>query len=519
MAFVSTRASAVRPASGLASFETTVLSGYASDGGLFMPQHIPTITASDLAAWQSLSYVGLAKQILPLFLTNPADQAALPVAALHDILDACFAKFDNPENVLPVVPLMLPQNASTGGAPQQVLVAEMWHGPTGAFKDLALSLLGRLLEHYLSRTGEHRTIVVGTSGDTGSAAIDSVRGNTSVDIVVLFPEGRISRVQMLQMALVREPNVHVYAVDGSSDDLDVPIRNVLNDREFSARHRLCSINSVNWTRIMMQVVHFFFAYLRAVPASALAQLPEVSVVVPTGACGNIASGMLARQMGLPIKMVAAVNQNDIVHRALTTGVFSLAGNVVVSLAPSMDIQVPYNLERILYLASNRDHELVTKFWTQFEHTGSATIPEPLLASLRAGLSSHAANDNDVTDTIRQVYDSTNGSYVLDPHTAIGVHAVHAGRVRSSSPAIPVVCMATATPAKFSDSIVKIIGKPVPLPPSMRQALDRDDPSGTLANENNLDTALPEGTLRMRQGDDWEDMLRKRIVAIDERLAA
>jgi O-phospho-L-threonine phospho-lyase len=272
--------------------------------------------------WRGRSYTEIVKAIMSIFVP----EAEIPFQDLSNIIDDAFSTFDN-KDVLPLAPV------------GDVHILEMFHGQTGAFKDLAMSIIGRLIEYFLKKSGKYATIVVGTSGDTGSAAIYAVRGRQRVDIIVLYPHGRISEIQQLQMVTSPDSNVHVFACDGTSDDLDEPIKYVLNDAPFVAEHSLCSINSINWARVMIQIAHFFYSYLATIPA-ALQTVEEVSrfelyASVPTGACGNLVGAWLAREMGLPIKIVAGVNENDIIHRAMLTGNFSKAGAVEKTIAPSM----------------------------------------------------------------------------------------------------------------------------------------------------------------------------------------
>jgi threonine synthase len=291
------------------------------------------------------------KALLPIYI--PANE--IPRKELYHIIDDAFQHFSSPE-VLPTKLL------------GDIIIVEMFHGDTGAFKDIAMSIIGRMMDYFLRKRQRQVTVVVGTSGDTGSAAIYGVKDSAQMDIIVYYPKGRISEMQELQMVTHLSSNVHVFACHGTSDDLDVPIKAVLNDTSFSAQHNLCSINSVNWARVCVQIAHFFHASFRAL--SAYGDLIPVDIYVPTGACGDLVGGMFvinlflvalpllifvgrfAAAMGLPCKLFACVNENDIIHRWLLSGVFSVAPQVVQTVAPSMDIQVPYNVERMLWLASS-----------------------------------------------------------------------------------------------------------------------------------------------------------------------
>ncbi|VDI00928.1 Hypothetical predicted protein, partial [Mytilus galloprovincialis] len=327
------------------SFQDALYTGYAADGGILVPESIPVLDMDTLRSWSSLSYIDLAKKIVPLFV----DEHEIPASDLNDLLDKAFAKFTHQE----IAPIQRLKNGLN--------IMELFHGTTWAFKDLALSCVGQFLEYFLSKQKKHLTLVVGTSGDTGSAAIEAVKGFEYVDIIVLLPKGRCSKVQEQQMITAVEKNVHVYRVEGTSDDLDIPIKEIFKDVAFTKKHNLSSINSINWSRIMVQIVHYIFGYLQMCPRCD----GEVEIIVPTGACGNVTSGFIAKLMGVPIKFVCAVTQNDIVARAITKGDYSMSDSVIPTLAPAMDIQIPYNMERLWYLIT-QDSELICKLMTEFE---------------------------------------------------------------------------------------------------------------------------------------------------------
>lgn len=281
----------------------------------------PELPLETIFRWRNSSYPDIVKAIMSLFVP----ESEIPFLVLSSIIDDAFSTFHH-KDVLPLVKV------------GEVSILEMFHGQTGAFKDLAMSIIGRIIEYFLKKSGKYTTIVVGTSGDTGSAAIYAVRGRERVDIVVLYPEARISETQELQMVTNPEANVHVFACDGTSDDLDEPIKAVLNDTEYARKHNLCSINSINWARVMIQIAHFFYAFVRLLPAEATiesAATQKLYASVPTGACGNLVGAWLAHEMGLPIHIIAGVNENDIIHRAVSTGVFSKASKVEKTIAPSM----------------------------------------------------------------------------------------------------------------------------------------------------------------------------------------
>jgi len=302
------------------SFQEVLFSGYAKDGGLYFPEKIPKLTAETLEEWKDLSYPDIVKNVMGMFI----GEEDIPKDDLKKLINNAFKSFKDENEPIRIAKLKNGLN-----------IAELFHGPTLAFKDLALGVVGQLYEYFLEKAEKHMTVLIGTSGDTGSAAINAVRGLKWVDVVVLLPKGRCTKIQELQMTTVLDDNVHCFGVDGSSDDLDVPIKAVFADLEYTKNNNLCSINSINWARILVQISHYFYCYFQL--AQNVGDLVEI--VIPTGACGNIASGYVAHSMGLPVRMVAAVTPNDIVHRTLQSGDFSLSEVVLQTWATAMDIQV------------------------------------------------------------------------------------------------------------------------------------------------------------------------------------
>lgn len=400
-----------------------------------------------------------------------------------EVMDGCFSQFDQPDEVIPIVQV------------GPVSVAEMWHGPTGAFKDIALSIVGRLANHFLRKQGRKATVLVGTSGDTGSAAIHSVLGSENINIIVLYPRGRISRVQELQMTTVKAPNVCVYSVDGTSDDLDIPIKKLFADTEFVQKHRLISLNSVNVGRVLFQAVHFIYVYLKVCPEAD----HEVLFSIPSGGLGDLAGGFIAHTMGAPIKFLSAVNENDIVHRAFSTGIFSMADNVLLTPSSAMDIQIPYNIERVFYYLSGQSSNVVKVVMDAFEKDNTCVLPSDILDNNKCLTTSRVSMDETIT-TMQHVHKTY--SYLVCPHTAVGMAAaLEVVKRRSKTQEDPktvhshdqeIVVMATATPAKFVE-IVKSAGLPVP-------HLERIE---RLHH-------LPESKLYMEKGEDWQRMLREAI---------
>lgn len=456
------------------TFEDALFTGYATDGGILVPDKIPVISKKTLVRWSKLGFVDLAKEIVPLFVP----ETEVPRSDLNDLLDAAFRSFSVPE-IAPIARLQ-----------DRLCVLELYHGKTWAFKDLALSCVGQLYNYFCAKNQRHYTILVGTSGDTGSAAIEAVRGLKWVDIVVLLPKGRCSSIQEKQMTTVLEDNVHVYRVDGTSDDLDLPIKACFLDNEFVKEHRLTSINSINWTRIMVQMVHYFYSYFQMCPGCE----GEVEIVIPTGACGNATSGCFARAMGLPIKLVCAVTSNDIVARAIKDGDFSMASEVFQTLAPAMDIQIPYNMERLWYIFSKGDEKLVDKLMREFEETKSVSVPKDLSEKIsEAIVDTFIGTDTVVKATMKKVWDDN--SYLVCPHTALAV-AYHYQAMKNGKKDIPRICIATASVDKFKEA-AKEAGLNSPLNPKVTA----------------LET-MPTRYIDMDKGQDWEYMLRQKIIQIE-----
>ena len=406
------------------NFKDTVLAGLARDGGLFLPETVPDVR-DRLDAWRPLPYPELAFEIMRLF----ADD--LPDHALRCLVEKSYASFRHPE-VTPVVPV----------GPVHLL--ELFHGPTLAFKDVALQFLGNLFEYMLDETGGEMNIVAATSGDTGSAAIHGVRGRARIRIFVMHPHGRVSPVQERQMTTVTDANVHNLAVDGTFDDCQNIVKNLFNDLPFRDACHLGAVNSINWARVLAQIVYYFYAAFRVQAATGAA---NVRFTVPTGNFGDIFAGYMAWKMGLPIdKLVLATNENDILARYFTTGVYSL-GPVAPTLSPSMDIQVASNFERYLYYLAGENASTLKQWMSEFKAAGALTPGVSPHACFAAGRGDTAGT----LATIREYW--TRYAYLLDPHTAVGV----AVGSQFLDPSIPMICLATAHPAKFGDAIVRATG--------------------------------------------------------------
>ena len=448
MRYISTRGTA--PVLG---FEDTMLTGLARDGGLYLPETIPTLPAGEIAAMAGLDYEETAFRVMRPFLGD-----AFTDDAFRGIIARAYAGFGHAARA-PLVQI---------GANHFLL--ELFHGPTLAFKDFAMQLIGQLFQAELARRGTRVTIVGATSGDTGSAAIEAFRGLDNVDVFILFPEGRVSEVQRRQMTTPAEPNVHALALAGHFDDCQARVKDMFNDFAFRDAVGLAGVNSINWARVLAQVVYYFTA------AVALgAPHRAVSFTVPTGNFGDIFAGYVARRMGLPIeKLVIATNRNDILHRALETGAYRTEG-VAPTISPSMDIQVSSNFERALFEAYGRDGASVAQLMDELKTGGGFTISQGALEALRETFVSGRASEEETSATIARTFAET--GEILCPHTAVGVHvaASHQG-------ATPMVTLATAHPAKFPDAVEAAIGTRPPLPNRMADLYERAERVATVAND-------------------------------------
>ncbi|MEE4302004.1 MAG: threonine synthase [Pseudomonadales bacterium] len=407
-------------------FQDAVLTGLAPDGGLLIPESIPDVSAQ-LAAWRELSFPELALELVSCFAGD------IPREDLEDIVRRSYATFDH-ESVTPTV------------AVGDLYVLELFHGPTLAFKDVALQLLGNLFEYILGKRGETLNILGATSGDTGSAAIAGVRGHAGINIFIMFPRGRTSRVQEMQMTTVPDANVHTLSVDGSFDDCQAIMKSTFRDLPFKAAQHLGAVNSVNWARVLAQIVYYFHAALHVAPDGQ-----PVSFSVPTGNFGDIFAGWLAARMGLPIdRLVLATNENDILARFFETGVYR-RGDVHFTVSPSMDIQVASNFERFLYYRLGEDAVALRAAMERFAETGELRLDVD--GAIDEHIVARASNTRETLATIREFWEAH--EYLLDPHTAVGVAVGRALRTDA-----PLICLATAHPAKFPESVEKAVGEDV-----------------------------------------------------------
>ncbi len=440
MRYVSTRGKAPD-----LSFEDAMLTGLARDGGLYVPEAIPVMPPAEIAALAGLTYEEAALRVIRPFVGDSFSEAEL-----QDCIVRAYAGFVHPAR-----------------APLKQLAAnhfllELFHGPTLAFKDFAMQLIGQLFQLALSRSGQRITIVGATSGDTGSAAIEAFRGLDNVDVFILYPHGRVSEVQRRQMTTPDEANVHALAIHGDFDDAQARLKDMFNDFAFRDEVGLAGVNSINWARVLAQVVYFFTA------AVALgAPHREVSFTVPTGNFGDIFAGYVARRMGLPIdRLVIATNQNDILDRCLKTGEYRTTG-VQPSISPSMDIQVSSNFERALFEAYGRDGAAVAQLMAELKESGGFKVSQGAHEHLREVFASGRASEAETLATIARLHAET--GELLCPHSAVGV------KVAEEHPGPePMITLATAHPAKFPDAVEKATNIRPPLPPRMADLYDRPE---------------------------------------------
>ena len=449
MRYISTRGQA--PA---LNFGEAMLTGLARDGGLYVPEKIPTLTRAEIADLAGRSYEDVAFRIMQPFVAETFTDTELQQA-----ITRAYAGFGHAARA-PLVQL----------APGHFLL-ELFHGPTLAFKDFAMQVIGQLFQIALAKEGRRITIVGATSGDTGSAAIEAFRGLDNVDVFILFPHGRVSEVQRRQMTTPDESNVHALALDGDFDDCQARLKDMFNHFEFRDAVGLAGVNSINWARVLAQVVYYFTA---AVSLGAPAR--EIDFTVPTGNFGDIFAGFVAREMGLPIRhLVIATNQNDILHRCLTTGRYEMNG-VTPSISPSMDIQISSNFERALFWAYGRDGRAVAQLMDEMKAKGGFSVSQGALQALREIYASGRVSEDETRATIAE--ELARSGELLCPHSAVGVRVGHA---HVQSP-VPMVTLATAHPAKFPDAVEAATGIRPPLPARMADLFDRPERVTRVAND-------------------------------------
>ncbi len=449
MQFVSTRGQA--PALG---FSDAVLAGLASDGGLYVPASWPQVSVDEIAGFAGRPYADVAYAIISRF-----TDGEIPAATLKTIIDEAYATFRHP-SVTPLVEL----------EPGH-FVLELFHGPTLAFKDVAMQFLSRVMDHILAERGLRATIVGATSGDTGSAAIEAFRGRDTTDIFILHPQGRTSEVQRRQMTTVLDDNVHNIALDGTFDDCQDAVKAMFNNHYFRDRVRLSGVNSINWGRIVAQIVYYFTAAV-----SLGAPHRPVSFTVPTGNFGDVFAGYCAKMMGLPIaKLVIATNANDILRRTMETGRYEMAG-VLPTMSPSMDIQISSNFERLLFESAGRDANAVNRMMAGLKQSRGFDLPEKSIASIRRDFAAGTTDEALTRRVIAQTQKAS--SYLLDPHTAVGVGVAR----QQPHDGTPMITLATAHPAKFPAAVAEASGITPALPQWLNDLYQRPERVTVLPND-------------------------------------
>ena len=451
MKYISTRGRAP-----VLDFGDVLLAGLAADGGLYVPDRWPELSPQALNGHPGRGdYADLAAEVMWPFVDGTYTRDRF-----DELVRDSYAGFDHPD-VVPMVELG-----------DGLWLMELFHGPTLAFKDIALQLVGRLFDEELSRRSERVTIVGATSGDTGAAAIEAVRDRENIQIVVLHPHGRVSEMQRRQMTTVASANVHNVAIEGTFDDCQDLVKAMFGDAEFRAEQRLSAVNSINWARVMAQTVYY-------VAAATRYGLERVSFSVPTGNFGNVLAGHVARQMGLPVdRFIVASNRNDILTQFFTTGSMAIS-EVHPTMSPSMDIQVSSNLERLLFELLDRDGTRTAELLEDFRATGEMRIDPRISAELNQNWSGVRVDEDETTAAIAELFRDT--GMIVDPHTAVGLAAARHTR-RDADGAM--VVMATAHPAKFGDAVAAAIGAPAPLPPALAELADRPERCERLPNDLN-----------------------------------
>lgn len=449
MKYISTRGSAPE-----LSFEDTMLTGLARDGGLYVPKSIPTLSKNNIRSMVGLSYEEIAFRVMRPFVgDNFSDEE------FFEIIQKSYAGFGHSARA-PLVQLE-----------SNHFLLELFHGPTLAFKDFAMQLIGQMFQVSLRRRDDRVTIVGATSGDTGSAAIEAFRGLDAVDVFILYPHDRVSEVQRRQMTTPKEDNVHALAVDGHFDDCQARLKDMFNDFDFRDLVRLAGVNSINWARVLAQVVYYFSSAI-----SLGAPDRPVSFTVPTGNFGDVFAGYIAKRMGLPIdQLIVATNQNDILHRCLSTGKYE-KDKVLPSLSPSMDIQVSSNFERALFDAYDRDGSAVSQVMEDLSRKGGFSLSQGVSQKLNHHFRSNSTTEQETLETIKNSFAQT--GELLCPHSAIGVNVAKKSRV----PETPMITLATAHPAKFPDAVEKASDLRPALPERMADLYERSERLTRVAND-------------------------------------
>ncbi|MGB9712611.1 MAG: threonine synthase [Dissulfurimicrobium sp.] len=424
------------------SFKDSVMMGLATDGGLILPEQLPTAGPEIIEKWEGLDYHELAYEVMSLFIDDITSKD------LKAMIDNAYKNFDTPE-VTPLVKV------------GDLHILELFHGPTLAFKDIALQFLGNLFSYLLKERNEKMNILGATSGDTGSAAIYGVKGKENINIFILHPHGRVSPIQALQMTTVPDKNVFNIAINGTFDDCQAIVKNIFNDIPFKSQYKLGAVNSINWARILAQVVYYVYSFLWIKNKEGA---ERVDFSVPTGNFGDIFAGYVARRLISPHieRLILATNENNILTRFIMEGRYKIAQRVIPTVSPSMDIQIASNFERYIYYLFGQDPQRVKRAMEQFEKTGEIVFNPDEMTMAREDFASASISQPETIETIRAVYRNT--GYVLDPHTAVGVAA--AKRLSSALLRHSIVCLATAHPAKFARTVKEAIGHEPKRPASL-----------------------------------------------------
>lgn len=442
MKYVSTRGR-----SAAATFTQVLTSGLAPDGGLYMPESFPHFSLDEIKSWKTKSYQDLVETIISPYMDN-----AIPKADLRNIINIAYSQFRHAET------------APVSKLGDNLYMLELFHGPTLAFKDFALQLLGGMLDYVLARNNQSVTIIGATSGDTGSAAIYGCMHSKHVKIFMLHPQEKVSDVQRKQMTTIDAENVFNIAVKGTFDDCQDAVKALFQDKEFSAGKNLVAVNSINWARIMAQIVYYFSAYLK------LGAPESISFSVPTGNFGDVFAGYVASKMGLPVKkLIVATNTNDILHRFFQQNDYSKS-SVTPTISPSMDIQVSSNFERLLFDLHGNDGRKVAELMGIFKKTGKLSVSKELLDKAKQIFASYRADEKDTLVCIKNVYEKN--KVIIDPHTAVGVHA--ANNTDKGTENAPMVVLSTAHPAKFPDAIKKAGVPEAEQPDFLQKMMDRKE---------------------------------------------
>lgn len=439
------------------TFKDAVLMGLADDGGLLIPEELPQISNEELLSLKDKSYQDVAFYIMNKYIDDIEEDV------LKKLIDKSYKTFDT-DKVVPLIDL------------DDFYLLELFHGPTLAFKDVALQFLGNLFEYILSERKQNLNIIGATSGDTGSAAIYGVRGKKGVKIFILHPKGRVSKIQELQMTTVLDKNVFNIAVEGTFDDCQFIVKEIFSDVDFKKKYNLGSINSINWARVLAQIVYYFYAYLQTKESD---NLDKINFIVPTGNFGNVLAGFYAKKMKLPVnKLVIATNENNILHRFVQKGDYSIKG-VVKTYSPSMDIQIASNFERYLYYLYDGNHQKVKGSMAALKNDKFIKFNDLELEKVHQDFDSTTTTNEETLNIIKTVYERNN--YIVDPHTACGVDG--ALKLKDNLDE-KFICLATAHPAKFLDAVKVAIGKEPEIPERIKELFNKDKRVYEMPNDVN-----------------------------------